>query len=119
MNPQEKFPGVPEGSNDALALMAAETLNRELNVPLDHGVVIRVTKEEETYFVREWIASDRTESKEAECISVAQIARDGDRWMVMSFGSDAEWKDLGNRYAGTFDHCLAMIIEDPEYHFWG
>jgi hypothetical protein len=119
MRSENKFPGVPNSSNDSLALHAEEMLNRELNVPMDQGVVIRVIKEGEHYFVSEWIASDQANSKQALDLSVARICLVGDLWTVMSMDKDAGWRDLGDKYRGSFDHCLEMIIEDPEYHFWG
>jgi hypothetical protein len=119
MDVRDRFPGVPDSSDDSLALQAEEKLNRELNVPLDQGVVIRVIKEGGDYFVTEWIASDRTKSNQAEDLSVARISPLGDQWAVMCSDRDDGWKDLGDKYRGTFDHCLEMIIEDPEYHFWG
>ena len=119
MDVNNTFPGVPESSNDSLALLAEERLNRELNVPLEQGVVIRVIKQGADYFVTEWIASDRTKSGGAEDLSVARIRPIGDLWAVMCTDRDASWKDLGDKYRGSFDHCLGLIIEDPEYHFWG
>ncbi len=116
------FAGVPESSNDLLAQGAQDYLIRGMKVPEHLGITIRVTKKQGRYYVSEWRVGKQTYRGTPEEMSIARISPIRGRkstWQLAWMMRDLKWHNLDETYRGSFEHCLKLIIEDPDCCFWG
>ncbi len=113
--------GVPDSLPDPLAQMAEKYLIDKKKLASHPEIEIRVTKRQGKYYISEWRTDEQSFSGEPIEFLIARISRvpgKKDMWQIAQMMNDMKWHNLGEEYQGSFEHCLELIIKDPDGYFW-